>query len=255
MQINNLKKSIDKFIGAIKTIKTKNIDLTKKTDIGKLYDFKEKKDDYYVSLYKNSFNELKRNSLLLNDLVKFDKSNEESILKINKLLKELENFYKNNELDKISLILNEITGLIKKLNIPAEAEKLDFRIKNIPEEISSEIKTDLNELKKCFSAECYRSAVILCGRLLETALHRKYYELTGDDILEKNPAIGLGKMIAKLDEKNFNFGPGLTQQIHLINQVRISSVHRKKDAFYPTKKQTHAMVLYTIDTLEKIFSY
>lgn len=254
MPINKFKKSIDKFIAAIKTIKTKNIDLAKKTDTGKLYDFKEKKDDYYIASYKKSFNELKSNSLSLNDLIKFDKSNEKNVLQIDKLLKELENFYKNNDLDNIDKILNEIINLIKKLNIPAEAEKLDFRIKNIPEEISPEIRMDLKEMEKCFSSECYRSAVILCGRLLETALHRKYYELTGDDILEKNPGIGLGKIIAKLDEKNFNFGPGLTQQIHLINQVRISSVHRKKDAFYPTKTQTHAMILYTIDTLEKIFS-
>lgn len=254
MPANKFKKSIDKLKGAIKTIKTRNIDLSKKTG-DKIYDFKGKKDDYYINLYKNSFNELKKNSFLLNDLVKFDSSNEENILKINVLLKEFENFYKNNELDKISPILDEINALITKLKVPAEAEKMDFRIKNIPEEIISDIKMDLDELEKCFSSECYRSAVILCGRLLETALHRKYYELTGSDMLEKNPGIGLGKIIAKLDEKNFNFGPGLTQQIHLINQVRISSVHQKNDAFYPTKKQAHAIILYTIDTLEKIFSY
>jgi len=31
----------------------------------------------------------------------------------------------------------------------------------------------------------------------------------------------LGKIIAKLDELNIKFDPGLTQQIHLINQARI----------------------------------
>ena len=94
---------------------------------------------------------------------------------------------------------------------------------------------------------------MLCGRLLEIALHRKYYEITGQDILEKNPGIGLGKIIAKLAEKDIKFEPGLTQQIHLINQLRVSSVHKQKDAFYPTKQQTHAMILYTLDVLEKLF--
>ncbi len=61
-------------------------------------------------------------------------------------------------------------------------------------------------------------------------------------------------MIAKLREKNFNFDPGITEQIHLINQVRITSVHRKGNSFYPTKQQANAMVLYTLDVLKKLFS-
>ena len=71
--------------------------------------------------------------------------------------------------------------------------------------------------------------------------------------MEKSPGIGLGKMIAKLTEKDIKFDPGLTQQIHLINQIRISSVHKQKDVFYPTKQQTQATILYTIDILEKLF--
>jgi hypothetical protein len=31
------------------------------------------------------------------------------------------------------------------------------------------------------------------------------------------------------------------------------SVHKKKEAFYPNKDQTNAMVLYTLDVLGKIF--
>jgi hypothetical protein len=72
--------------------------------------------------------------------------------------------------------------------------------------------------------------------------------------METSPGIGLGKIIAKLTERNIRFDPGLTQQIHLINQVRISSVHTKKDSFYPSKGQTQAMILYTLDVLRKLFA-
>ncbi len=111
----------------------------------------------------------------------------------------------------------------------------------------------MQEIKKCYNSGCYRSAVVLCGRLLETALHRKYYETTGADILEKNPGIGLGNLIAKLTEKGVQLDPGLSHQIHLVNQVRIFSVHKKQRAFYPTKTQTNAIILFTTDTLEKLF--
>jgi hypothetical protein len=47
--------------------------------------------------------------------------------------------------------------------------------------------------------------------------------------------------------------PGLTQQIHLINQVRVFSVHKKKEVFRPTREQAEAMVLYTKDVLRKLF--
>lgn len=147
-------------------------------------------------------------------------------------------------------------GTIKQ-SLPETNQKKEdhsLRIQNIPDDVKSDIELDLKEIKKCYDAECYRSAVILCGRLLETALHRKYYETTGVDILEKSPGIGLGNLIAKLNEKGIELDPGLTQQIHLVNQVRIFSVHKKQKSFSPTKAQTSAIILFTTDTLEKLFS-
>jgi len=111
---------------------------------------------------------------------------------------------------------------------------------------------DIRELKRCFNAKCYRSSTILCGRILETALHRKYFEATNKDILETSPGIGLGNLIAKLNNK-VEFEPGIKDQIHLINKVRISSVHKKKEAFFPTRQQAYAIILYTMDILKKLF--
>ncbi len=123
----------------------------------------------------------------------------------------------------------------------------------LPEEIKNHVLEDIQELEKCYNASCFRSSVILCGRILETALHRKYFEVTGNDVLETNPGIGLGKLVAKLSERNVKMDPGLMNQIHLINNIRISSVHVKKDLFKPNQNQTQAIILYTLDALHKLF--
>jgi len=39
----------------------------------------------------------------------------------------------------------------------------------------------------------------------------------------------------------------------LINQVRVFSVHTKKEPFTPSKTQAEAIVLYTMDILDKLF--
>ena len=139
--------------------------------------------------------------------------------------------------------------------VEKEIEELpEIQLPFLPSEIKGHVVEDIHELERCYNNLCFRSSVILCGRILETALHRKYFEVTGNDALEKNPGIGLGKLIAKLSEHNVKVDPGLMNQIHLINQVRISSVHVKKDLFAPNQNTTQAIILYTLDVLHKIFS-
>ena len=137
----------------------------------------------------------------------------------------------------------------KEMNVELPEINLPF----LPAEIMIHVVADVNELERCYNSGCYRSSVIMCGRIMEAALHRKYFEITGNDALEKNPGIGLGKLIAKLSEMNVRFDPGLKNQIHLINQVRISSVHVKQDLFKPNQTQSQAIILYTLDVLHKLF--
>jgi hypothetical protein len=133
------------------------------------------------------------------------------------------------------------------------AEKLNIIVPPLPAEITDNVKADIEELERCYYAGCYRSSIILCGRVIETALHRKYFEVTGNDVLEKEPGIGLGKLIARMAEQSIRLDPALPQQIHFINQVRIFSVHSKQEAFIPGKNQAQATILYTIDVLGKLF--
>lgn len=151
--------------------------------------------------------------------------------------------------------LEEIESFIHEIeNLELKPRKTNItRLPPLPSAVKGEIEADFEELIKCFNNKLYRSATILCGRILEVALHRKYYEMTGKDILETSPGIGLGKLVAKLKERKTQFPPGVTQQIHLVNQVRIESVHKKGTVFKPTKQQTHAIILYTLDILKKLF--
>jgi len=123
----------------------------------------------------------------------------------------------------------------------------------VPQDIREEVLADFAEMERCMASRCHRSAMILCGRVLEICLHRKYYEVTGQDILETQPGIGLGKLIARLKEKEVMFDPGVTEQIHLINAMRVSSVHKRQEAFLPSKGQAEAAVLYTRDIVERLF--
>lgn len=248
------KKSLEKFRSALNLVRSHQVDLSKKTSKFKtLIDFKEKKLAYYIKLYKTSIKELVEASLELNDLIKFDKQNNDVVNSIDRSVNELVVHYKNRDLDKITGVLDTIEKDHSKLILPVEAEKIQVKLSNIPGDIRDSVKADIEEIDKCFSNSCYRSAIVLCGRILEAALHRRYYDVTGNDLLEKSPGIGLGNLIAKLKEKNIRFDPGLTQQIHLINQVRIFSVHTKQEVFEPSKGQTQAIILYTIDILDKLF--
>jgi len=231
MELEDFRRSITNFNNALNRIKSSKIDLNKpvRQDLS-IYDYKEKKTDYYIQSYKKYFSDLKSKAVALSSLVRYSNSNSNTVLEINKLISRASGYFNSNV-----------------------EKRLSMEITQIPLDIKTDVEADLDELDKCFKSGCYRSVVILCGRLLETALHRKYYEVTNVDLLEKSPGIGLGKIIAKLTEKNVHFDPGLTQQIHLINQVRVFSVHKKQEPFYPSKAQTQAIMLYTIDVLRKIF--
>ena len=150
-------------------------------------------------------------------------------------------------------VIDQLRKIAEKLPLPSDRPIAAPRFSNIPAEIKSDIDADAQELERCFSAAAYRSCVVLCGRILETALHRKYFELTGQDILEKSPGIGLGNLIAKMKEKGISLDPALANQIHLINQVRVFSVHKKQEAFSPNRTQAQAIMLYTMDAVGKLF--
>jgi len=229
---------------------SQNIELTKTPDNSKaIYDFKEKRTQYMKDSLQTYYQTLKKLSKEL-IVTSLSEQNEKQSYELSVEMKFLEEqlLYPAKALP----IITKIEKILLTIDIK-ESETQDFNIKNLPSTVKAEINADLHELEKTFNNACYRSCVILSGRILEVALHAKYYQCTGQDILEKSPGIGLGNLIGKLKEKEIFFDPGLTQQIHLINQARVFSVHKKQDPFIPTKDQAHAVILYTTDILKKLF--
>ena len=215
------------------------------------FEYKSGRASYYKNAVDRDIRKLRKAAWKLVDIL--DSANEALIYRILSLSFRME---KENRLGKsVASTFSEIMDCALSLKKPVGIVPTDISvdIPNLPEQIRSDMMADLQEIKNCFDAQCYRSATVLCGRVLETALHRKYYEKTSKDLLETSPGIGLGTLIGKLAESNVRFDPGITQQIHLINQVRVYTVHKKKEAFHPSKQQCHAMILYTIDVLGKLF--
>lgn len=223
-----------------KAVAGSNIDITKPEY--KLDDFKDKKAEYYKKTVEGQIKKLQ--NLDLRKCLDRARAKE--------LIEQISNFYEQKKIIEIIPLAQELSKI--RISYDAPEKRISFTITNMPDEIRDEVNADLRELEKCFANECFRSSIILCGRILETALHRKYYEISGRDILETSPGIGLGNLVAKLKEMNFDFDPGISEQIHLINQVRIYSVHKKQNAFNPSREQAQAIVLYTSDVVKRMFS-
>ncbi len=238
-ELNELKNMLD---NEKKDPKNKSRQVNNKcTNFGKLKaDYSQIKINSYVEKIKK-------------DILKLSKNIEDNNPDNDKILELIRTSQQENGIKGNIDVLIELAGKLSS-NSKSESSGQNLSMpENIPPQIKSEIMADFFELEKCFNAKCYRACTIICGRIIEVCLHRKYFDVIGIDLLEKNPGIGLGKLIAKMSEKNISLDPGLPQQIHLINQVRIYSVHKKSESFYPTREQAYAMVLYTIDVIKRLF--
>tara|TARA_Y100000031_G_C8133069_1_gene343878 strand:- start:50 stop:805 length:756 start_codon:yes stop_codon:yes gene_type:complete len=223
-------------------------DLQQANTAKRFYDFKTNKASYHKGTIDATFNNIKKSiwQLAANPGV-----NESALVDLLGQVKELER-RKQDYSGSLGLVQNMLTNAQRLKHVRLVHSGINIRPPVVPEVIRDELYADIKEVENCFNAGCYRSAVVLCARILETALHRKYYEVTGKDILETNPGIGLGTLVAKLTDKGLKFDPGVSQQIHLINQVRVYSVHKKQTVFLPTPQQAHATLLFTLDVVGKL---
>ncbi|MDP3917911.1 MAG: DUF4145 domain-containing protein [Candidatus Woesebacteria bacterium] len=248
-EVLKLKETLDK-------IETRKIDIQNMRYTSRSYlDYKQSEAGVSQRAIINAIEGMRKHQFELNPLVEHNSLNEAIIAKINDLVNKVFLLHEKKDISGLKLATENLISLVAKLDKPREERKTMHRLNftKVPEAIKDEIIADYKELENCFKFGAYRSAIILCGRILEAALHRKYYDATTFDILEKSPGIGLGNLIAKLSERGVHLDPGLTQQIHLINNVRIFSVHKKQRTFYPTKVQAEAIILYTLDTIERMF--
>ncbi len=234
-------KEIDKNLSNLKM----TIEFLNKKNIKASNKFVEAQNEYYLKRMFNLSNKVDDLNIKLKQELKQDEA-------LMGLIETLTDISKIRDKTDLMIKANKAQRLIKSINL-LPSSGIFNKPNNLPDDIKHELLEDISELNKCFEAGCYRSTIILCGRILETCLFRKYFDLTGKDILETSPNLGLGKLIAKLKDLEVRIDPGLTQQIHLINNIRIESVHKKKDLFLPSVQQTKAVILFTMDIVSKLF--
>lgn len=240
------KKSLAELGEALRAAEANGVVLSH-SDSGAITDFKARQRDYYRQALLKAIIAVDLKTTKLSADLSADPSNVVICSAIRESGKKLRSA---TSLEQIKELRGRIAGLVVQLQAPQSI--VAFTSSSIIPEIRDEVAADMEEAEKCFRAGCYRSTVVLCGRILETALHRAYYDKTGQDLLESSPGIGLGKLVAKLQEQNVFTDPSLDNQIHLINQARIFSVHKKATAFNPTAAQAQAIMLYTTDVVMKL---
>ena len=248
MVLKELQRDVLNLREALLTLRKNNLDLIVRPRTSDVFDYDKAKNETLqrtVPRYIKTIQEkAKRSASYLKG---------KPLSQLLQLSTELEIGMTNNDVKGLSNKVEEIVDLLAEVGDDEGTQTTVATSEYLPKEIKEEIIADVNEMQKCFENGCYRSVVILCGRILEIALNRKAFEVTNVDYLEKSPGMGLGKIIAKLREHDVQLDPGLTQQVHLINQIRVFSVHQKQEPFNPSENQAKAMMLYTMDVLEKLY--
>ena len=236
----SIKNSLKELRSVLKSIISREINISSE-HFEESFDYKKMEQGYWIKRLHQSLEKVE-------NLLMSEKALNASFVK---KFKEVKKKIEKNELEKAIKALDEIISACPR----SESKKVkeEFVLPFVPYVIYDEIKTCFDEMLRCYENNCYRSALILCGRILEIALHQKYYEVTKVNLLEKAPDIGLGRLVERLRNKNIVLDPAISNQIHLINQLRIASVHKRKEPFVPTKQQTKAAILYTLDILKKLF--
>ncbi|UZE93686.1 MAG: hypothetical protein IB618_02875 [Candidatus Pacearchaeota archaeon] len=234
----------------INNVLSRRIDFSSRI-VGDEFHFKRREREYYSREIENA---MKRLEAVLNESFTIAPTEKRALTEASMKIKDLKKMINSNKFLESVVSIEEIFDIVPSVRVPdGDLPKGEFYLPYIPRDIYSETKASFDELVKCYEHRCYRSALILCGRILEIALHKRYFDLTGRDLLQKSPDIGLGNLVLKFKEKEINLDPGLSNQIHLINHLRVASVHKSKRPFNPTKSQSKASILYTLDILKKLF--
>lgn len=234
-QIHELRELISKIDIAIK----KELFL-EKPELKKPLSYRQKEREYYAKEIDSLLLKIKNNFPDFHEIDKIftllDKKTHEALLEAREFLSQIFPVLEKRSKEKI-----------------IDKSLIKFTLPPLPKEIEAEIKKNFSEAEICLNSGCYRSVIMLCAKILEIAFHRKYFELTNRDLLEEAPGIGLGNLIKRVKEKGIELDPGLSNQISLINQLRIHSVHKRQQIFEPSENQALATILYTLDTLKRLF--
>ena len=250
MTINIMKKACTQMVQDLKFLSQHNLSLIIAKSAA-VYNFQETREQQVQNSVRNS----------VKAMMAAVKGVEPEILaqtRLEDLIKDMELSFNRNRTEDLLLQADHLASVLAAaqdhLNSQAGRTKTVQRPRNIPSAIMEEVNSDIEEIEKAYKAGCYRSTVILCERIIEICLHRKAFEVTGNDYLEKNPGIGTDKLVALLREKKVEFDTAFLQQTAVMSKVKASSVHARQQSFKPTKEQAQEAILFTFDAVNKLFS-
>ncbi len=155
----------------------------KKEIIGdRLFNFNKNKQQYFLSGAESCINELK---MFEPETIFEMKTAEEreKAKRIKSMLWEIEKSYTEK---KKANVLSLIKDAEKEIKGMKEKETFRITVPKLPPEISKDVSLDLQEIERCFNAQCFRSVTILCGRVLETAFTGSISRLQGMIFLKRS---------------------------------------------------------------------
>jgi hypothetical protein len=144
-------------------------------------------------------------------------------------------------------IFSEISG-----SLPIEQIMFLVDFSCFPQQIREETEIDFDEVRRCYSAEAFRSAIGTCGRILELFLARRYFESKGVDPIQEKWLIGT--LLKKCSEEGVVTEPHLLDISNLINRTRIDSVHSTHRIFKPSPEEAKSIVEFTIGLGKRLFA-
>jgi hypothetical protein len=168
-------------------------------------------------------------------------------------IRQRERIVEDTEMEVLIEDMNSLRSGFSELAGSLEIDKLMFAVdfSGLPYEIKEEIKLDFEEIRRCYVAEAFRSAIGMCGRILHLALARKYFEKKGVDAIEQKWKTG--QLIRKCFEDNVVDEPSLGDIFNLINRSRIDSVHTTRRLYRPQQDDTRPIIEFTIGLIKKLF--
>lgn len=146
----------------------------------------------------------------------------------------------------LRIIFAELSG-----SLPVAQIMFSVSYADVPQEILGELKLDFQEVRNCFYNDAFRSAIAMCGRILELLLSRKYFEAKNADPLEQKWFIGT--LIRKCFEDNVINDQSLGHMSNLINSSRIDSVHTTRRVYIPSREETKTVIEFTIGLLGRLY--
>lgn len=168
----------------------------------------------------------------------------------------------SEHVDMVKRLVSSLKGFLPTTLLDLDVNE-DEILKSTPKDLHEEVKSDFDEIRKCFSAQAYRASIAFCGRILESTLGRRYYDekrklnpkLTLPDVENELTNLSLGQIIGKCRSVGLlKDQPDVESYADLINKVRILSIHHKPTKFTPGPDAVRGTVNFMSEVIRKIYS-